>query len=147
MLFRSAEFSVAGYLEDNGMKSGYTLSVVCPKNKTGAQFGQALVPLLYESGVDYARDIFTLGVLQGVIVKSGSWYKYTPEDGEEMRWQGADNAVAALNENPSYLLPILEGVEIAVGIENLGGALVNEHIGGSLNVQRERPSAKEDTSS
>ena len=74
------------------------------KNKVAPPFKQAEFEILYGEGVSREGEIITLGVAQGIIEKSGSWYSY---NGDRIG-QGKDNVRNFLKEN----------VDIARDIEN-----------------------------
>lgn len=65
------------------------------KNKVAPPFKQAEFEILYGEGVSREGEIITLGVAQGIIEKSGSWYSY---NGERIG-QGKDNVRNFLKEN------------------------------------------------
>lgn len=47
---------------------------------------------------DTAKDILTVAVLFDVVHKGGGWYRY-----DERRWQGLDNVLASLREEPDLM--------------------------------------------
>ena len=94
------------------------------KNKVAPPFKQAEFEILYGEGISREGEIITLGVQQGIIDKSGSWYSY---NGDRIG-QGKDNVRAFLKENPdiavgieaqirAQLLPLKEDAEAAVAVE------------------------------
>ncbi len=66
------------------------------KNKVAPPFKQAEFEILYGQGVSREGEIITLGVAQGIIEKSGSWYSY---NGDRIG-QGKDNVRQYLKDNP-----------------------------------------------
>ena len=66
------------------------------KNKVAPPFKQAEFEILYGEGVSHEGEIITLGVAQGIIEKSGSWYSYS---GNRIG-QGKDNVKMFLKDNP-----------------------------------------------
>ena len=66
------------------------------KNKVAPPFKQAEFEILYGEGVSHEGEIITLGVAQGIIEKSGSWYSY---NGDRIG-QGKDNVRMFLKDNP-----------------------------------------------
>ena len=66
------------------------------KNKVAPPFKQAEFEILYGEGVSREGEIITLGVAQGIIEKSGSWYSY---NGDRIG-QGKDNVRMFLKDNP-----------------------------------------------
>lgn len=73
------------------------------KNKVAPPFKQAEFDIMYGQGIDRVGEIIDIGVEEGVIEKSGSWFSY----GEERLGQGRENAKIYLKEN----LELLEKVE------------------------------------
>lgn len=65
------------------------------KNKVAPPFKQAEFEILYGEGVSREGEIITLGVAQGIIEKSGSWYSY---NGDRIG-QGKENVRNFLKEN------------------------------------------------
>ena len=66
------------------------------KNKVAPPFKQAEFEILYGEGVSREGEIIGLGVAQGIIEKSGSWYSY----GSDRIGQGKDNVRQYLKDNP-----------------------------------------------
>ena len=74
------------------------------KNKLAPPFRTNYIPITFGIGIDQGRDAIMFGTLLGVIVKSGSFYKF---DGETIG-QGIAKASKALEENPELLDKIRE---------------------------------------
>jgi len=98
------------------------------KNKVAPPFKQAEFEILYGEGVSREGEIITLGVAQGIIEKSGSWYSY---NGERIG-QGKDNVRNFLKDNPEIAQQI-EGKIRAVAfpetqevIDQSTGEILNE---------------------
>ena len=66
------------------------------KNKVAPPFRQAEFDIIYNEGISKEGDLIDLGVEDGFVEKSGSWYSY----GEERIGQGRENARRFLKENP-----------------------------------------------
>jgi recombination protein RecA len=66
------------------------------KNKVAPPFRQAEFDLMYGTGISKEGSILDLGVEEGIVAKSGSWYTY----GEERLGQGREAAKDFLRENP-----------------------------------------------
>ncbi|MBT8439847.1 MAG: recombinase RecA, partial [Gammaproteobacteria bacterium] len=65
------------------------------KNKVAPPFKQAEFEILYGEGVSREGEIIALGVAQGIVEKSGSWYSY---NGDRIG-QGKDNVRNYLKDN------------------------------------------------
>jgi recombination protein RecA len=66
------------------------------KNKIAPPFREAEFEIMYGSGISREGEIIELGVLNGLIEKSGSWYAYK---GERIG-QGKDNTRNFLQQHP-----------------------------------------------
>ena len=66
------------------------------KNKLSPPFRQAEFEIIYGEGISRYGEMVELGVLHGLIEKSGAWYSY----GGDRIGQGKDNAKQFLKENP-----------------------------------------------
>jgi len=66
------------------------------KNKMAPPFKQAEFEILYGEGISHEGELIDLGVMEGIIDKSGAWYSY----GGDRIGQGKDNARGFLRENP-----------------------------------------------
>jgi recombination protein RecA len=81
------------------------------KNKVAPPFRQAEFDILYGDGISREGEVLELGVLHGVLEKSGAWYIYK---GDRLG-QGKDNAREFLKENPEL------GREIEMKIREKAG--------------------------
>ena len=66
------------------------------KNKLAPPFRQAEFEILYNEGISKLGEIIDLGVVHGLIDKSGAWYAY----GGDKIGQGKENARQFLKEHP-----------------------------------------------
>ena len=66
------------------------------KNKMAPPFKQAEFEILYGEGISHEAELIDLGVMEGIVDKSGAWYSY----GGDRIGQGKDNARGFLRENP-----------------------------------------------
>lgn len=82
---------------------GSVTKVTVKKNKVAPPFKEAIFDIMYGQGIDRVGEIIDIGVKEGVIDKSGSWFSY----GEERLGQGRENVKTYLKEN----LELLEKVE------------------------------------
>ncbi|MBR2339388.1 MAG: recombinase RecA [Clostridia bacterium] len=72
------------------------------KNKVAPPFKTAEFDILYGKGISKASEIVELGVMTGVLEKSGSWFSY---DGQRVG-QGKDKTVAYIETNPELMAEI-----------------------------------------
>jgi len=72
------------------------------KNKVAPPFRKAEFEILYGHGISREGEIIDLGVQEGIVEKSGSWYSY---NGDRVG-QGKENAREFLIENPEIATDI-----------------------------------------
>lgn len=91
---------------------------------SSAQSQEADFFIRYGSGIDDYRSVIEIASAHGIIKKASSWFTYTAADGEEHRYNGAENFRAALIGNPGLFTelvaqttPMLAGTKLAVGPE------------------------------
>lgn len=79
---------------------GYPMKIKVIKNKIAAPFKETVVDVIYNVGVNKAKDFIEFAVKKGIITKGGGgWLSY----GDTKLGQGADKAWALLNDNPELL--------------------------------------------
>jgi recombination protein RecA len=98
------------------------------KNKIAAPFREAEVDILYGRGICRESDVLDLGVVQGVVEKSGSWYSYK---GERIG-QGRDTARQLLIDQPELCQRIEAELRKSLGF---GGEIPKKEAEFELNVQ------------
>ncbi len=89
---------------DNVIGSRVKAKVV--KNKVAAPFKIAEFDVYYNEGISYTADLLNVGLKNGVVKKSGSWYNY----GEHKLGQGIEGAKTFLSENPKILTELKKAV-------------------------------------
>ena len=72
------------------------------KNKVAPPFREAEFEIMYGKGISRNGEIIDIGVLQGLVEKSGSWYSY---NGERIG-QGKENARTFLDTHPEIAAEI-----------------------------------------
>ncbi len=82
------------------------------KNKMAPPFRQAEFDIMFGKGISKEGEILDLGVTNGVIEKSGSWFSYS----SERLGQGRENVKQFLRENPDIAVDIEEQIKVALGI-------------------------------
>ena len=83
------------------------------KNKVAPPFRQAEFDIIYNEGISKEGDLIDLGVDEGIVEKSGSWYSY----GDERIGQGREKARTFLKENPDVCARLAEEVYLAKGLK------------------------------
>jgi recombination protein RecA len=87
------------------------------KNKVAAPFREAEFDIIYGEGVSREGDLIDLGVMKGVLEKSGTWLSYK---GERIG-QGRENARTFLKENADIRGKIEHELRKALGLPTRGG--------------------------
>jgi recombination protein RecA len=82
------------------------------KNKVAPPFRNAEFDILYGAGISREGEVLEIGVLHGILEKSGAWYIY---NGDRLG-QGKDNARDFLKENPALAKEIELKIREKVGI-------------------------------
>jgi recombination protein RecA len=83
-------------IKDGDKIVGNRTRIKVVKNKVAAPFREAEVDILFGEGISREGDLLDLGVTQGLVEKSGSWYSL---NGERIG-QGRENARSFLIANP-----------------------------------------------
>ena len=76
------------------------------KNKVAPPFKTAEIDIYYNEGISWISDMLNVGLNNGVVSKSGSWYQY----GEIKLGQGTEGAKSFLKENPTILKQLKKAV-------------------------------------
>jgi recombination protein RecA len=82
------------------------------KNKVAPPFRQAEFDVMYGEGTSREGEILELGVLHGVLEKSGAWYIH---NGDRLG-QGKDNSRDFLKENPALAKEIEAKIREKAGV-------------------------------
>ncbi|MCH9700843.1 MAG: recombinase RecA, partial [Actinomycetia bacterium] len=107
-------------LKDGTDAVGNRTRVKVVKNKIASPFKQAEFDILYGKGISKEGSLIDMGVEQGFIRKSGSWFTY---DGEQMG-QGKENARKFMIENPEIAAEVEKKIKEKLGI----GAVVTDDV-------------------
>ena len=83
------------------------------KNKVAPPFRQAEFDILYGEGISREGEVLELGVIHGVLEKSGAWYIHNGD------WlgQGKDNSRDFLRENPALAREIEAKIREKAGVK------------------------------
>jgi recombination protein RecA len=89
-------------IKDGDVIVGNRTKIKIVKNKVAAPFREAEVDIMYGKGISRESDVLDLGVAQGVVEKSGSWYSIK---GERIG-QGRETARQTLIDQPELCLRV-----------------------------------------
>jgi recombination protein RecA len=107
-------------LKDGTDAVGNRTRVKVVKNKVSPPFKQAEFDILYGKGISKEGSLIDMGVDQGFIRKSGSWFTY---EGEQLG-QGKENARNFLMENADIANEVEKKIKEKLGI----GAVVTDEL-------------------
>ena len=105
-----------GGLKDGDQPVGNRTRVKVVKNKMAPPFKQAEFDILYGQGISREGGLLDLGVENGIVRKSGSWYTY----GSDQLGQGKENARTFLKDNPELASEIETKILASLGIGEAG---------------------------
>ena len=100
-------------IKDGDTVVGNRTRVKVVKNKVAPPFRQAEFDILYNEGISMEGDLLDLGVEDGFVEKSGSWYSY---EGERIG-QGRENARRFMKENPDVFERLADQIYAAKGLK------------------------------
>jgi recombination protein RecA len=102
-------------LKDKEEAYGIRARIKVVKNKVAPPFRQAEVDVLYGQGISRMGELIDMGVDNGIIEKSGSWFAY----GSEKLGQGKENVRALLQDNPDLAHSIEEALMTHLGFRDM----------------------------
>jgi recombination protein RecA len=82
------------------------------KNKTAPPFREAEFDIEYGRGISKVGELIDIGVVQGMVEKSGTWFSY----GEERLGQGRENAKQFLRDNPDIAETLDRALRVKLGL-------------------------------
>jgi recombination protein RecA len=102
-----------GAVKDRDEIVGNATRVKVVKNKVAPPFKQVEFDIMYGEGISKMGELLDLGVVAGVVAKSGSWFSY----GDERIGQGRENAKQYLRDHNNIALDIEDQIRAAHGLE------------------------------
>lgn len=108
-------------LKDGDKVIGNHVKTKIVKNKVAPPFRAAEFDIIYAEGISREGDILDLGVIHGIVNKSGAWYQY----GEEKIGQGREAAREFLKKHPDITQEVADKVR-AQAFEAEAGPSVGE---------------------
>ncbi|RME62946.1 MAG: recombinase RecA [Nitrospirae bacterium] len=97
---------------------GIRARVKIVKNKVAPPFKQAEFDIIYDEGISKSGEVLDIGVKEGIIEKSGTWYSY----GDIRLGQGRETARAYLIEHPEVLEEIETQIRKKYNLQEEGDA-------------------------
>ncbi len=102
-----------GSVKDREEVIGNQTRVKVVKNKVAPPFKQVEFDILFGEGISKTGELLDLGVVAGIVQKSGSWYSY----GDERIGQGRENARQYLKDHPKIALDVEDKIRAAHGLD------------------------------
>ena len=102
-----------GSIKDRDEIVGNQTKVKIVKNKVAPPFKQVEFEIMYGEGISKMGELLDMGVANGIVDKSGSWFSY----GDERIGQGRINAKAYLRDNPEMAHDIEDKIRAAHGLD------------------------------
>lgn len=106
------EIRRAAAIKDGQEIMGNRTKVKVVKNKMAPPFKSAEFDLMYGEGISKTGELLDMGVIEGLVEKSGSWYSFK---GERIG-QGRENVKKFFNENPDIYEEVSVAVKTALGL-------------------------------
>ncbi len=101
-----------GQIKDGERVLGNRTRVKVVKNKMAPPFRQVEFDIMFGEGISKEGDLIDLGVEEGIIEKSGSWFSYK----KDRLGQGRENVKIFLKENQELLKEIESGILEKAGL-------------------------------
>jgi len=90
-----------GQIKDGDAVVGNRTKVTVVKNKIAPPFRKVEFDIIYNVGISYEGDLIDLGLNEGMVLKSGTWFSLKhPTEGEIRLGQGRERARKFLIDNP-----------------------------------------------
>jgi recombination protein RecA len=105
-----------GQLKEGEEVIGQRVRAKVVKNKVAPPFRVAEFDMMHTNGISYAGDLLDLALLQKLIVRAGTWFRY----GDLQLGQGRERTRQYLEQNPALMAELREKI-IAAGLPG-GGA-------------------------
>lgn len=109
-----ADIRRTGQIKEGEEITGNRTKVKIVKNKIAPPFRVAEFDIMYNEGISKTGDVVDLGVLHGIVGKSGAWFDYN----DAKIGQGREATKKYLKEHPDVLAEIEEKVRAKVAAEN-----------------------------
>jgi len=101
-------------IKKNDQVIGNRVIVKVVKNKIAPPFRVAEFDLIFSSGISYEGDVLDLGVLHGLIEKSGAWFLI----GDKKLGQGREAAKEYLKEHPDLIKKLIGQIKEQMKVDD-----------------------------
>jgi len=104
-----------GQIKDGDNVVGNRTKVTVVKNKIAPPFRKVEFDIIYDSGISREGDLLDLGMTEGLVLKSGTWFSLKhPTEGEIRLGQGRERARQFLQDNPDLATALEESIRAKV---------------------------------
>lgn len=110
------EIRRVGQIKGDDVPTGIQVKVSVKKNKLAPPFREAQFDIIYGEGISKESDLIELGVNNGIIDKSGTWFSY---NGERLG-QGRENVRILLKERKDLAVDIEEKIRALFAANGAG---------------------------
>ncbi len=111
-----------GQLKDGEEVIGNRTKVTVVKNKIAPPFRKVEFDILFNHGISREGEMLELGLAEGIVLKSGTWYSLKhPTEGEVRLGQGMEKARQFLIDNPDLGLQIEKALKGKLTLKAPGG--------------------------
>ena len=131
-----------GQIKEHDEVVGNATRVKVVKNKVAPPFKKVEFDLMYGLGISKVGELIDLGVIAGVVEKSGSWYSY---DSQRIG-QGRENAKRFLIDNPDIAATLEATIRADAGLDGGPGGEASDGKDGAATGRAEEDAPGEDTS-
>jgi len=101
-----------GQIKDGDQVVGNRTKVTVVKNKVAPPFRKVEFDIIYNVGISYEGDLLDLGLAEGLVLKSGTWFSLKhPTEGEIRLGQGRERARQFLIDNPDLAKDLEEAIK------------------------------------
>ncbi len=111
-----------GQLKDGEEVIGNRTKVTVVKNKIAPPFRKVEFDILFNHGISREGEMLELGLVEGIVLKSGTWYSLKhPTEGEVRLGQGMEKARQFLIDNPDIGAQIEKSLKSKATLKAVSG--------------------------
>jgi len=103
-----------GQIKEGDAVVGNRTKVTVVKNKIAPPFRKVEFDIIYNHGISKEGDLIDMGIVHGMVLKSGTWFSYKhPTEGEIRLGQGRERARQFLIDNPDLATELGQAILLA----------------------------------